>query len=207
MITTVTVAGTLMDPCHVLAQVSVLHGRGGFGEGGQPSSATLVIEHPVGSMPTWQSGDVLTLDGPEGRMFAGRIVQRSLGHVDDSDGTRWGQFTVTAAGALAAMGVRKIGDEPWPQETGTQRATRILTATGAPWEVDGTSDLIVLPRDVDAQPAAGLLDDLATDTTAAVFDKPTGEVVYQALSGRQRPVVPYMWSDFDVALTWDELGA
>ena len=202
MITTVLVAGAPLDPCHVLAQATVIHGRGGFAESGQPSSATVVIEHPVGSMPTWRSGATLQLSGDHGATFTGRIVERSLSHVDDADGTRWGQFTVTAAGALAALGMRKVGDAPWPQESGTARATRILQAAGTPWAVDGTADLIVLPRDVDAQPAAGLLEDLATDTAAAVFDTPTGEVVYQALSGRDRPVVPFMWSDFDPALTW-----
>lgn len=204
MIDTVTINGTPMDPCHVLARVTVLHGRGGFAEQGQASSATVTIEHPAGSMPTWRSGDTLVLSGPHGATFSGRIVERSLGHVDDADGTRWGQFTATAAGALAALGVRKIGDEPWPQETGTARATRILTAAGAPWRVDGAQDLTVLPRDVDAQPAAGLLDDLAADTAAAVFDTPAGEVVYQPLSGRNRPVIPFMWSDFDTALMWSQ---
>ena len=202
MITGVTVAGQPLDPCHVLAQVIVLHGRGGFGEQGQPSSATVIVEHPVGSMPTWKGGDTIALAGPNGPLFAGRIVDRSLGHVDDTDGTRWGQFTVTAAGPLAALGVRKIGDEPWPEETGAQRAERILTAAGTPWQVQGDVDWSVLPRDVDAQPAAGLLDDLAADTLAAVFDTPAGEVVYQPLPSRRRHKMPWRWQDFDPTFTW-----
>jgi len=217
MITTVTVGGTVvdgaqvggspLDPCQVLAEVTVLHGRGGFGETAQPMSATVRVEQTAGGMPPWQSGDLITLDGVEGRMFAGRIVERSLTHFNESDGTPWGRFTVTAVGPLAVLGVRRIGDVPWPQETGTARATRILTAGGTPWQVDGTVDLSVLPRDVDAQPAAGLLDELASWTSAAVFDTPTGEVVYQALSGRSRPVVPFMWDDFDPAATWDQFDA
>lgn len=199
MITTVTVAGQPLDPCHVLAQVTVVHGRTGFGEQGQPSSATIQVKVPIGSMPSWRGGDTITLDGPTGRLFAGRIVERSLSHGDG-----YGLFTVTCAGPLAALGIRKIGDIPWPQETGVQRAHRILTAAAVPYEVQGATDLQVLARDVDAQPAAGLLDDLAADTAAAVFDTPTGAVVYQALSGRSRPVVPFMWDDFDEALTWDD---
>ena len=208
MIDTVTIAGAVMDPCWVLAQVTVMHGRGGFGEAGQPASATVTVEYPQGSMPPWQSGDSVTLDGPDGRLFAGRIVQRSLGHLEDSDGGMRGQFTMTAAGPLAALGVRKIGDVPWPQETGTQRAAHILAASGvSAWYVDGDTDLVVLPRDVDAQPAAGLLDELAVWTSGAVFDTPAGEVVYQPLDGRSRPVVPFMWSDFDPAATWDQFPA
>jgi hypothetical protein len=217
MIDTVTIGGTLTvnpdgsgtitggtpaDPCMVLAQVSILHGRGGFGEAGQPMSATIVIEHPPGSMPTWQSGDLITLDGPVGRMFSGRIASRALTHLETATG-RVGRFVVTAAGPLAVLGVRKIGDVPWPQETGTARATHILQAGGTPWAVDGAVDLQVMARDVDAQPAYDLLIALADDTSAAVFDTPDGLVVYQALSGRSRPVVPFMWSDFDPSLTWD----
>jgi hypothetical protein len=204
MITTVTINDAPLDPCQVLAEVTVLHGRGGFGESSQPMSATIRVEQPAGAMPSWASGDVITLDGDTGRMFAGRIVDRSLTHFTESDGSSWGRFTVTAAGPLAVLGLRRIGDVPWPQETGTQRATRILTAAGTPWAVDGTVDLSVLARDVDAQPAAGLLDELASWTSAAVFDTPTGEVVYQALSGRNRPVVPFMWSDFAEAMMWSD---
>lgn len=204
MITDASVGGVPLDAGYVLAEVTVLHGRQGFGEAAPPMSATIQVEVPAGPMPSWRAGDVLTLDGPAGRMFAGRVVERSLTHFTDSSGAGWGRSTLTAVGPLAALGVRRIGDEPWPQETGTQRAARILTAAGTPWSVDGTVDLLVLPRDVDAQPAAGLLDELASWTAAAVFDTPSGEVVYQALSGRSRPVVPFMWGDFDPVLTWDE---
>ena len=107
-----------------------------------------------------------------------------------------GIFTVTAAGPLAALGVRKVGDEPWPQEIGLARAERILTLAEVPWATDGVVDVQVLPRDVDAQPALGVLQDLAGETSAAVFDVPHGEVIYQALSGRSRPVFPYRWEDF-----------
>jgi hypothetical protein len=206
MITTVTVNGAPLDPCQVLAEVTVLHGRLGFGESAEPMSATVRVEQPAGAMPPWQSGDVITLDGDAGRMFTGRIVDRSLTHFTDTDGSNWGRFTVTASGPLAVLGLRRIGDDPWPQETGTARATRILTEAGTPWQVDGDVDLLVLPRDVDAQPAAGLLEELASWTSAAVFDTPDGEVVYQALSGRARPVIPYMWSDFPPPMTWDDLG-
>lgn len=199
MITTVTIAGQELDPCQVLAQVTVIHGRGGFAESSQPSSATIVVTQAQGAMPDWQTGDTITLDGPHGRVFAGRVASRSLEH-DDGQGV----FTITAAGPLAVLGLRKIGDTPWPQETGTARATRILTAAGTPWQVDGTVDLQVLARDVDAQPAAGLLDELAAWTSAAVFDTPTGEVVYQALSGRSRHVFPFRWMDFPPELTWDQ---
>jgi hypothetical protein len=205
MITEVFAGGFQLDAGQILATVTVLHGRQGFGEEARPMSATITVEHPPGSMPSWRSGDFLMLSGDHGPMFSGRIVQRALAHRDLPDGTRVGQFTVTAAGPLAALNGRKIGDVPWPQESGTARATRILQAAQVPWAVDGTVDLLVLPRDVDAQPAGGLLDALAADTSAAVFDVPHGEVVYQALSARARPVIPFRWQDFTDTETWGAL--
>jgi hypothetical protein len=194
-----------LDSGLVLATATVIHGRRSFGEAGQPSSATITVEYPQGAMPTWQSGDTLELVSDVGPLFAGRIVSRSLTHTPDR-----GLFQMTAAGALAALGVRKVGDVPWPMETGTARAARILTATGVPHKVVTTTDLWVLPRDVDAQPALGLLDELTAATGAAVFDTPAGLVVYQPLQSRSR-IKPWAWRDFttetwdvsDPALTWD----
>lgn len=213
MITTVTIAGADLDPNTVEAtSLVVTHGRQAFTDGPTPSSATVILLYPAGAMPPWSSGDTIALAGDTGPMFAGRITDRALSHLDTQERGRLGRFTITAAGTLARLGVRKVGDTPWPQETGAQRAERILTAAQVPHRIDGTTDAPVLPRDVDAQPALDLLADLATDTSAAVFDTPSGAVVYQALSGRARPVFPYRWVDFpadwawaglDPALTWD----
>jgi hypothetical protein len=199
MIDTATIGGTPLDPCHVLAEVTVIHGRGSFGEGGQPSSATIRVEVPAGAMPGWKSGDTLTLAGPDGPMFAGRIVDQSLEHFTEHDAD-WGRFTLTAAGALAALGLRKVGDVPWPQESGIQRAAHILTAAQVGYRVEGDQDLQILPRDVDSQPAAGLLDELAAATSAAVFDTPDGQVVYQSLASRSR-IRPLLWHEIPTA-TW-----
>ena len=206
MIDKVTIDGVLLDPCLVLAQVTVIHGRGGFTDTGRPSSATIQVEVRAGPMPTiGQSGQTLLLDGPDGRMFAGRIVERSLEHFTDSDGSKWGRFTVTAAGSLAALGYRVVGDTPWPEEPGVTRAARILGSSGVrTWRVEGETDLLVLARDVDSQPAGGLLDELASWTSAAIFDTPDGAVVYQALASRTR-IKPWMWSDTPDAYTWGTL--
>lgn len=203
MITAVQINSQPIDPCYVLAQVVVLHGRRAVTDGPTASSATVILYHPQGTMPPWKSGDVLELTDPAGHMFAGRIKDRTLAHVDDADGTRWGVFTITAAGTVARLGVRQVGDVPWPSEQGTARATRILTEAGTPYLIDGASDALVLARDVDAQTALTLLTDLQESTSAAVFDLPDGTVVYQPLSGRARPVFAYRWQDFEPDFEWD----
>lgn len=206
MITTVTIAGQAVDPDQVEAtSIVVTHGRAQFTDGPTPSSATLILLHPAGSMPTWATGDLLQLDGDTGTLFTGRITDRALTHLDTQERGRVGRFTITATGSLARLGIRKVGDTPWPQEPATARAARILAAAGTPWQVTGTADAAILPRDVDAQPALALLEELTTDTAAAVFDTPSGAVIYQALSGRARPVFPWRWMDFPASWTWDSL--
>lgn len=206
MIDTLTINSDPVDPCMVLGTVIILHGRRTVADGPTASSATVTIYHPPGTMPTWSGGDVLALSGPDGVLFTGRITERSLAHEIDNDGTTWGAFTVTAMGTVARLGVRQVGDEPWPAESGADRATHILTAAvGVEWfSIDGDTDVLVLPRDVDATDALTLLTGLQATTMAAVFDRPDGVVIYQALSGRNRPVFPFRWQDFDPGETWDD---
>lgn len=201
MITEVTVAGLPLDPGWVLAEVTVLHGRRDVDDGPAASSATLTVEHPPASMPQWRGGDTVELAGPDGPVFTGRIADQALEHVRLSDGSTLGRFTVTAMGPVARLGVRTVGDEPWPAEAGTARAARVLTLAEVPgYLIDGAADAVILPRDVDSRPALDLLTEVATSTGAAVFDRPDGRVVYQPMSERTNG--PYRWMDFDPALTW-----
>lgn len=200
MITTVSIAGAELDPGTVEATaLIVMHGRAAAGDPPTASSATIVLRLPT--HPGWTTADPITLTGA-GPYFTGRISDLTLTHEDDPDRGRLAVVTVTATGALADLATRDVGAEPWPTEPGTARAARILTAAGVPYRVEGTDDLTVLPLDVDKQPALTLLADLATSTGAAVFDTPDGTVVYQALSGRQRPVGPYRWQDWPPDLAW-----
>lgn len=202
MITAVEVEGKAADPSLVPAQITILHGRRGVRDDPQASSATLFLLTDEATMPTWGLGDVLTLTGDTGPMFTGRITDRSLSHGRRADGTTYGLFTVTAMGAVAALGYRTVGDEPWPQESGTARAERILTLAEVPYVIDGTVEAQILPRDVDSRPARDLLSELASSTGAAVVDLPTGNVLYQPLKERARPIKDYRWRDFPPGATW-----
>ena len=214
MIDTVTIAGQQVDPCHVLANVTVLHGRGGVADGPTASSATIVVDAPPGPMPVWAAPDLIVLSGPDGPLFTGRIATIDLDH-PTRDGQTVGAFTITATGPVARLGLRPAGDVPWPQEAGTARATHILDAAAVPYLIDGAADQQVLPREVDSRPALDLLGELAESTSAAVFDLPDGRVVYQPMADRASRVFPWRWQDFQPefrwqdfapALTWADMG-
>ena len=203
MITTVTIGGSVVDPGRVTARsIVVTHGRDRVTDGPEPSTAHLTLLVPAPGMPAWTSGNSLTIGHATGPLFAGRVTDLTMVHVDTVEHGMCALLTLTAVGPVAALGVRVVGDEPWPAESGAQRASRILTLAHVAHSIDGDVDPRVVARDVDAQPALGLLEDLAVTTGAAVFDTPNGTVVYQAISGRARPVFGYRWEDFPPGDTW-----
>lgn len=76
-------------------------------------------------------------------------------------------YTITAADLAADLGNTVIGDTPWGNQTVTARANRVAELAGITTtprvRVDPPLDALrVAGRDVDAQPAAALLQDLAT---------------------------------------------
>ena len=137
-------------------------------------------------------------------MFTGRIVSADLAHGLRDDGTTYALFTVTAAGPVAGLGYRNVGDEPWPAEAGSARVARILDLAEAPYLIDGAADAMILPRDVDSRPARELLEEVAQSTGAAVVDLPDGRVMYQPLAERACTIKPFPWADFDPALQWQD---
>lgn len=218
MITDITVAGQPVDLGKVIAEnVTVMHGRSATADGPTPSGADLTLLIPENQgMPAWTSGDPISILADHAPLFTGTISDLRLpGHVDTAELGTCAQLELMCAGPLAKAGYRVVGDEPWPQETGSARATRILTLAGLPHLVQtpDTAEVQVLPRDVDAQPALTLLEQLADDTGAAVVDLPDGRVLYQPLESRSRPTFIVRWMDLDptpwtaiaAATTWADL--
>lgn len=200
IVDTVTVAGRLIDPELVLSDVQVEHGRGGFGADPEASRASITVR--TSTLPSWAAGgDLITLAGPYGPVFTGRITD--LGVVHPADGVA--DVTITAIGMLADLGRATIGDEPWPPEAAQTRAGRILTKAAPPfgWEVQAPGvEGRVIRRDVDAKTPLDLLTELTATTGGAVFDTPEGTIVYQPEPSRQNPVFTMMWRDIPAADTW-----
>jgi len=126
---------------------------------------------------------VLAPPGPATRnvlVFSGRISD--LAATVDDDGTA--RVQVTAVDQLADLANRNVGDEPWVAEPLSTRAQRIVTLSGA--GVSLTIDqplgaLIVTRRDVDSQPAAGLLQELAAGVDGVLW------------SATHQTTGPYLW--------------
>jgi hypothetical protein len=103
------------------------------------------------------------------RVFDGRVT--NLSDAWDS-GAKGPVVEVTAVDFTADLDNRDVGDEPWAVETMAARFGRILTLAGLPVTsvIDDTvAGLLVSWQDVDAQPAAALLRDLAASVDATMW--------------------------------------
>jgi hypothetical protein len=113
-------------------------------------------------------------------VFSGRITDLTVSW----DGSEALQCDVIAQDWLAELANRMVGDAPWLMEPLGTRAQRIITQSGQPvaLAVDATAAAYsVTWRDVDRQPAATLLQQLATSAAGVLWTAThpvTGQVMW-----------------------------
>ena len=209
MITRIAIGKKTIDLGTIIAnQVTIIHGRAGLDGGPEASSATLQLITVNGFMPPWSVGDKFQIWDNYLPRFTGSVASRVLvDHVETVERGWVGVITVQGVGVLARLARVWIGDAPWPQETVTERAVRILTAAGVPHVVPQplTPQLLVMARDVDHQPALTLLTELATSTGAACVDLPDGSVLFAVPDTRAVPAALMRWMDVSDAWQWETL--
>jgi hypothetical protein len=99
-------------------------------------------------------------------VFSGRITNLSSSWQDAPT------LNVTAAGFTADLDNRTVGDQPWVVESVAARTQRILTLAGLPItiDIDTSIDQTLLTwRDVDAQGATGLLQEIAESVDGVLW--------------------------------------
>jgi hypothetical protein len=103
------------------------------------------------------------------RVFDGRVTDVAVAWDDSVNGP---VVEVTAVDFTADLDNRDIGDEPWAVEPMAARFNRILGLAGLPITsvIDATvGGLLMSWQDIDEQPAAGLLRDLAASVDATMW--------------------------------------
>jgi hypothetical protein len=180
-------------------RIEVRVGRTSVLTDGEPSSCSLTLW-----LAEWVDvgyGSALQVSDGGTVRFAGRVTDiPSTWWEQDPAGTWMLGVRLMAAGPLARWGRQTIGDQPWPQESVAARAARIASLVGAPLVVQGGSTVQVTARDVDAQPAIDVLEDLASDAAGWLFDW-AGTTYLQALDARRAGDPSERWDD--QTLTWD----
>lgn len=193
----VTIAG--VDVSCLLDEVSINHGRSTTTEQPTASTATLNLDLYGTDLPaeveigapvlvTTQAAPA----APAVARFVGRVTDITLGWDDDGEATpNAGVGQIVAAGPLSDLGRRVVGDEPWPAELDGARVARALALADVILD-PVTSDpgtVTVLPRDVDAQDALGIVDETALTAAGIVWETAAGEIRY-ADAEHRRGTVP-----------------
>ena len=191
-------------------QVTIRHGRDS--SDGQPVASSATIDLSIddhAALPAMVDvGGVVTITTD----IPGTQSIRSKGRVTDINqgwGGRWPRDPGTACGpghrdrALADLGRRVVGDTPWPQQVDGTRVAAILAAAGITLN-PATSDpgtVQILPRDVDAQPALDVAQEVATDAGGMVWALRGGEVRYADANHRRNTVPALTLDSCDVLVT------
>jgi hypothetical protein len=149
--------------------------------------------------------DDLSVEAPEGGtdrtvlVFQGRITDMSAKYVSALAGGTT-QVDVTAKDFTADLANNRIGDVPWAVEALGDRVNRILALAGTGVTAlvdDSIYQTQVTYRDVDSQPAAGLVEELAASVAgvawSAVHDP--GGAYYWLEDPRNRTALYYLHLD------------
>ena len=173
--------------CDVALGVTIRHGGDGLTQP-EPATATLTLiatdDTLLAKIPLNGS---ITIDA---RMPDTTLIRRFTGTITDVDMT-WDSLAlatvrVIAASPAAMLGRVFVGDEPWPLEDDGARATRILSLTAATVGVVDPGTLDVLARDIDRQPALGLLQELAVDAGGYAWHDRAGQICYADADHRRK---------------------
>lgn len=185
--------------CHVLS-ADIHHGRDDATT--QPIASTAVIE-VIGDLPdTIDIGQPLIVNA----VIDNLITPRFVGEITDIR-MAWASVDlptpqIIAAGNLARIGRRIVGDVPWPEELDGDRITRILTLAGFPPDplYSDAGTVNVLARDVDKQFALDLAHETAIDGGGILWQDVAGRILYADAEHRRNARLAYTFDACNVGV-------
>jgi len=204
--------GADVDVSCLVDRVSIRHGRDDTDTQPEPNTATFDLSldtdedvYPDGLDVAGVLTVTTTVPGhPASVRFSGKITDVDQTWEAAGDDTPNRQvLQIIAAGPLADMGRRVVGDTPWPQQLDGARVSAIMAAAGVTldplYSDPGTVQIIA--RDIDAQPALDVAQATAGDAGGIVWTTRAGEIRY-ADSDHRRGTVPALSLDAcDVLVT------
>jgi hypothetical protein len=207
--------GPPADISCLVDQVKVTHGRDTAD--GQPVASTASLDLSFTTTtddlpPEADIGATLVVttvldDDSEHIRFTGDITDLVAGWEDTGPDTpNSAIMQILAAGPLAGLGRRVVGDTPWPQELDGARVKRVLTAaavTTNPAHMD-PGQVQILPRDIDPKAALGLAQEPADSALGILWETKAGEIRYADAEHRRgaTPTLALDACDIEVTPTW-----
>lgn len=186
---TVTRNGTPVPGAKVAYPVHIEHGRSAVTDGPASSAAQVSFVSPS-TLPDVALSDTFEVSAYGSPRFTGVVTDLSPNANADTGEAR---MQVNAAGRLAELALVPVASSSWPEETSDLRAARVFAAAGATAYV-AAGLATVLPSDGASSSALDMLGSLATDTGAAVFDDPSGTLIFQDLLARAQSFRLDQWA-------------
>ena len=188
-----------------IADVRCSWGRDGPDQATEAGTCSVIMRGPSGGAGL-QLGQDLAVVAPDigWTLFRGRITDLDTRRADDPTSDVW-ETVVIAAGPLAPLARRRVGDEPWPEETDYDRVTRVLSLVG--YDTSGVLPTVASPMliaaDVDNRDAKSCIDDAAESTEGLLWeDHARGRIAYMpAALRRDGAPVATRWNQ--LVGTWD----
>lgn len=205
--------GATVDLSCWVDEVAIAHGRDDAGS--QPDASTATVGFTVtpadGPLPAaveiGSTVRVTTTTTTAHVRFEGRITDVALGWDDAGPATPdAGTGQLIAAGVLADLGRRVVGDTPWPAELDGARVARVMAAAGVTldpaYSDPGTVQLVA--RDVDSQPALDVAQAAAQSASGVLWQTRDGLVRYADAMHRKgiQPALTLDSCDLLVTPTW-----
>jgi hypothetical protein len=168
--------GTGQDDPVAMSDLRVTWGRSTSVDQPDASTCSFILLDPAGGLAFDQDISLGSVVQVWSQVAASRVLVFD-GRVTDLDASSatpivgGAYIAAVCSDAAADLDNRYVGDEPWPQETLKQRATRVLDLSGSVYslQVDSRPAAVLVSRqDVDRRGAYGLLQDLATSAGAIV---------------------------------------
>jgi len=182
---------------HVLASVSIRHGRDTVDGPVQASTCTLGLRAlPRSDLKIWEVGTMLEIwDSSNAKLFTGTITDNALA---EDDPLTDAVLSIVAVSTLEQAGSRQVRGHAWPAEGWGARAARILSEAGLTGTVQAPTPDVPLAAPPPDEPnvddpstgtwaatdALSALGDILNDVDGTVFELGDGTIVVQALSGR-----------------------
>lgn len=193
-VTEVAINGTPLNLSNVEWSVAIDHGRNDITQSPQASTAELTLYGFTG-IPV-QISDVLEITSyGSAPRFTGYVTDVALTHDPSNTGNTVPRMNVVAMGNLSRLGLLKVGNLGFPEETLDDRVQEILDETGLTYQANTDPYMVLLAEDPDQNRSAmDWLSDICLDTGATMCDLPDGNILFESYTRRGVGYNPATWS-------------
>lgn len=201
-ITGITIAGVAVDFGSVEYAIQIKHGRERVTDSATASSASMVLFVQTETLPSANVADLLNIQAYGVDRFTGRITDVEIRHIKNGVA----RISLQAIGKVSRLGTKLVESYSTTTQVVSASANEILSLSGETYSIAGGYDVIYSGQTITNQYILDLLQKLADDTGAAIFDTPSGSISFQGYDSRIITDYYEKWQD-QGSQTWAAQGS